>query len=35
MSQTVVAGDGANDIPMIQAASLGIAFALPKTQVGR
>lgn len=26
MSQTVAVGDGANDIPMIQAAGLGIAF---------
>ena len=34
MSQTVAVGDGANDIPMIQAASLGIAFcAKPKTQL--
>lgn len=34
MSQTVAVGDGANDIPMIQAAGLGIAFcAKPKTQL--
>lgn len=34
MSQTVAVGDGANDIPMIQAASLGIAFcAKPKTRL--
>ena len=34
MSQTVAVGDGANDIPMIQAASLGIAFcAKPTTQL--
>lgn len=34
MSQTVAVGDGANDIPMIQAASLGIAFcAKSKTQL--
>ena len=33
MSQTVAVGDGANDIPMIQAAGLGIAFcAKPKTR---
>lgn len=33
MSQTVAMGDGANDIPMIQAAGTGIAFcAKPKTQ---
>lgn len=32
MAQTVAVGDGANDIPMIQAAGLGIAFcAKPKT----
>ena len=32
-SQTVAVGDGANDIPMIQAAGLGIAFcAKPATQ---
>ncbi|MBT1174997.1 phosphoserine phosphatase SerB [Bifidobacterium sp. LC6] len=34
MSQTVAVGDGANDIPMIQAAGLGLAFcAKPKTQL--
>nr|WP_243394335.1 phosphoserine phosphatase SerB [Bifidobacterium parmae] len=34
MAQTVAVGDGANDIPMIQAAGLGIAFcAKPKTQL--
>lgn len=34
MSQTVAVGDGANDIPMIQAAGLGIAFcAKPKVQL--
>ncbi|NMM99953.1 phosphoserine phosphatase [Bifidobacterium sp. DSM 109958] len=34
MDQTVAVGDGANDIPMIQAAGLGIAFcAKPKTQL--
>ncbi|OZG62276.1 phosphoserine phosphatase [Bifidobacterium lemurum] len=34
MTQTVAVGDGANDIPMIQAAGLGIAFcAKPKTQL--
>lgn len=34
MSQTVAVGDGANDIPMIQAAGLGIAFcAKPKTRL--
>ena len=34
MSQTVAVGDGANDIPMIQAVGLGIAFcAKPKTQL--
>lgn len=33
MGQTVAMGDGANDIPMIQAAGTGIAFcAKPKTQ---
>lgn len=33
MSQIVAMGDGANDIPMIQAAGTGIAFcAKPKTQ---
>ena len=33
MSQTVAMGDGANDIPMIQAAGTGIAFcAKPKTR---
>lgn len=33
MVQTVAMGDGANDIPMIQAAGTGIAFcAKPKTQ---
>lgn len=33
MSRTVAIGDGANDIPMIQAAGIGIAFcAKPKTQ---
>lgn len=33
MAQTVAVGDGANDIPMIQAAGLGVAFcAKPKTQ---
>lgn len=33
-SQTVAVGDGANDIPMIQASGLGIAFcAKPKTQL--
>ena len=33
MSRTVAVGDGANDIPMIQAAGLGIAFcAKPATQ---
>ena len=32
MSQTVAVGDGANDIPMIQAASLGIAFC---AKIGR
>ena len=33
MAQTVAVGDGANDIPMIQAAGLGIAFcAKPKTR---
>jgi len=33
MSQTVAIGDGANDLPMIQAAGLGIAFhAKPKVQ---
>ncbi len=34
LSQTVAMGDGANDIPMIQAAGTGIAFcAKPKTRV--
>ncbi|MBT1180569.1 phosphoserine phosphatase SerB [Bifidobacterium sp. CP2] len=34
MAQTVAVGDGANDIPMIQAAGLGVAFcAKPKTQL--
>lgn len=34
ISQTVAVGDGANDIPMIQAAGLGLAFcAKPKTQL--
>ena len=34
MSQTVAVGDGANDIPMIQAAGLGLSFcAKPKTQL--
>ena len=34
VSQTVAVGDGANDIPMIQAAGLGLAFcAKPKTQL--
>lgn len=34
MVQTVAVGDGANDIPMIQAAGLGIAFcAKPKTRL--
>ena len=34
IEQTVAVGDGANDIPMIQAAGLGIAFcAKPKTQL--
>lgn len=34
MSQTVAVGDGANDIPMIQTAGLGLAFcAKPKTQL--
>ncbi|RSX53117.1 phosphoserine phosphatase [Bifidobacterium goeldii] len=34
IAQTVAVGDGANDIPMIQAAGLGIAFcAKPKTQL--
>ena len=34
MEQTVAVGDGANDIPMIQAAGLGIAFcAKPRTQL--
>lgn len=34
MGQTVAVGDGANDIPMIQAAGLGVAFcAKPKTQL--
>ncbi|PJM72781.1 phosphoserine phosphatase SerB [Bifidobacterium primatium] len=33
MAHTVAIGDGANDIPMIQAAGVGIAFcAKPKTQ---
>ena len=33
MSQTVAMGDGANDIPMIMEAGLGIAFcAKPKTR---
>lgn len=33
MEQTVAMGDGANDIPMIQAAGVGIAFcAKPKTR---
>ncbi len=33
MEQTVAMGDGANDIPMIQAAGCGIAFcAKPKTR---
>lgn len=33
MTQTVAVGDGANDIPMIQAAGLGIAFcAKPRTK---
>ena len=33
LSQTVAMGDGANDIPMIQAAGTGIAFcAKPKTR---
>jgi len=33
MTQTVAIGDGANDLPMIQAACLGIAFhAKPKVQ---
>lgn len=33
MSHTVAMGDGANDIPMIQAAGIGIAFcAKPKTR---
>ena len=33
MSQTVAMGDGANDIPMIHEAGLGIAFcAKPKTR---
>ncbi|MDQ6981540.1 MAG: phosphoserine phosphatase SerB [Mariprofundus sp.] len=33
MAQTVAIGDGANDLPMIQAAGLGIAFhAKPKVQ---
>jgi phosphoserine phosphatase len=35
ISQTVAIGDGANDLPMIQAAGLGIAFhAKPKVQAG-
>lgn len=34
MEQTVAVGDGANDIPMIQAAALGVAFcAKPKVQL--
>ena len=33
MAQTVAVGDGANDIPMIQAAGLGVAFcAKPRTR---
>lgn len=33
MSQTIAIGDGANDLPMIQAAGMGIAFhAKPKVQ---
>ena len=33
MAQTVAVGDGANDLPMIHAASLGVAFcAKPKVQ---
>ena len=33
MAHTVAIGDGANDIPMIQAAGTGIAFcAKPKTR---
>ncbi|RSX54705.1 phosphoserine phosphatase SerB [Bifidobacterium samirii] len=33
LSQTVAVGDGANDIPMIQAAGLGVAFcAKPRTR---
>ena len=33
MERTVAMGDGANDIPMIQAAGVGIAFcAKPKTR---
>lgn len=33
LQQTLAIGDGANDIPMIEAAGLGIAFhAKPKTQ---
>ncbi|WP_293976896.1 phosphoserine phosphatase SerB [Sphingomonas sp.] len=33
MSETLAVGDGANDIPMIQAAGLGVAYhAKPKTQ---
>lgn len=36
MSQTVAVGDGANDIPMIQAAGLGLAFcAKPKDPARR
>ena len=33
MAQTVAVGDGANDLPMIHAAGLGVAFcAKPKVQ---
>ncbi|WP_038328451.1 HAD hydrolase family protein, partial [Kingella kingae] len=33
VAQTVAIGDGANDIPMLQAAGLGVAYhAKPKTQ---
>ena len=33
MTQTVAVGDGANDLPMIHAAGLGVAFcAKPKVQ---